>query len=81
MRPTLLALVAVLAATGAAIAQSPVSPAAGEITPALRAACEGDYKRLCAGVQPGGGRILQCLKTHGNEVSEGCRTALSEHRP
>ena len=29
---------------------------------ALRAACADDAQKLCAGVQPGGGRILTCLK-------------------
>src|SRR5271165_3599403 len=26
--------------------------------------CKGDAERLCPGVQPGGGRIIKCLKAH-----------------
>jgi len=31
---------------------------------AIRAACAEDAKKLCAGVQPGGGRIVACLREH-----------------
>src|SRR5260370_29481549 len=31
---------------------------------AIRAACAQDAQKLCAGVQPGGGRIVACLKEH-----------------
>ena len=38
--------------------------------------CKADYERLCPGVQPGGGRIIGCLKAHKEEVSIGCGKAL-----
>ncbi len=38
--------------------------------------CKADYERLCPGVQPGGGRIIACLKEHKEEVSIGCGKAL-----
>jgi hypothetical protein len=38
--------------------------------------CKADYERLCPGVQPGGGRILGCLKAHKEEISIGCGKAL-----
>ena len=38
--------------------------------------CKGDAARLCPGVEPGGGRILGCLKEHKMEVSVGCAKAL-----
>ena len=41
-----------------------------------RAACASDLQRLCAGVQPGGGRIIACLKQHKDEVSDGCKQAI-----
>jgi hypothetical protein len=37
-----------------------------------------DVERLCKGVEPGGGRIKDCLKTHENEMSVGCAKALQE---
>lgn len=42
---------------------------------ALRAACMADAQRLCAGVQPGGGRIVSCLKEHKDSLSDRCRQA------
>ncbi len=44
---------------------------------ALRAACAGDAKQLCAGVQSGGGRILECLNAHNEALSPGCRQILA----
>jgi len=38
--------------------------------------CKADYERLCPGVQPGGGRIIRCLKAHKEEISIGCGKAL-----
>jgi hypothetical protein len=38
--------------------------------------CKADVARLCPGVQPGGGRIIGCLKAHKEEVSIGCGKAL-----
>jgi hypothetical protein len=39
----------------------------------LSGACLSDAKALCAGVQPGGGKIRACLKTHLKDLSEGCQ--------
>ena len=41
-----------------------------------QAACAGDVQRLCAGVPPGGGRIVACIKQHQAELSDGCKQAL-----
>jgi hypothetical protein len=38
--------------------------------------CKADFERLCPGVQPGGGRIIGCLKAHKEEISIGCGKAL-----
>lgn len=43
---------------------------------ALRTTCETDVKKLCAGIQPGGGRLLQCLKEHKDEVTPPCQASL-----
>jgi acetyl esterase/lipase len=39
-------------------------------------ACGPDYRRLCSGVRPGGGRILACLDDHRRQLSEGCGRVL-----
>ena len=47
---------------------------------ALRGACRADVEQLCAGVEPGGGRIMQCLREHQDRVSASCKSAISEAR-
>ena len=42
----------------------------------MMAACDEDVKRFCRAVQPGGGQILQCLQSHGQEVSDRCYQTL-----
>ncbi len=43
---------------------------------ALMTYCKADVARLCAGVEPGGGRMIKCLKSHKEEMSVGCAQAL-----
>ncbi|MCC3244222.1 cysteine rich repeat-containing protein [Methylocystis sp. WRRC1] len=38
--------------------------------------CKADVERLCAGIEPGGGRLPQCLKGHKEEMSVDCAQAL-----
>jgi hypothetical protein len=40
--------------------------------------CSTDVVSLCAGVKPGGGRVLACLQSHVGELSVGCSTILSK---
>jgi hypothetical protein len=44
----------------------------------LRSVCGGDVRSLCAGVQPGGGRIVQCLATKAASLSPACKEVLSQ---
>src|SRR5215469_11415774 len=55
-----LALFSLPGATLAAKAASPL------------AYCKEDAARICPGVEPGGGKLVGCLKQHENEVSIGC---------
>jgi hypothetical protein len=48
---------------------------------AIRAACGLDFRRLCAGVQRGGGRVVQCLMAHRAELSPACAADLAAVRP
>jgi hypothetical protein len=44
----------------------------------LRSACGGDVRSLCGGVQPGGGRIVQCLATKSASLSPACKEVLGQ---
>ena len=41
-----------------------------------RAACQGDAKKLCSGVTPGGGRILECLAKQKGNLSDPCKAVV-----
>jgi hypothetical protein len=48
-------------------------PGAGGATP-MEAACGSELQRYCSGVQPGQGRLILCLATRQNDVSDGCKS-------
>ena len=39
-------------------------------------ACLNDAKKLCPGVQPGGGKVRECLKTNVKDLSDDCKENL-----
>ncbi len=41
-----------------------------------RQACGADIKQLCAGVNPGEGRLKACVAEHFGQLSASCQTAL-----
>jgi len=43
----------------------------------VRSACGADIRTLCAGVQPGGGRIVQCVTSNAASLSPACRDVLA----
>src|SRR4051812_17235892 len=44
----------------------------------LRSACGADVRSICAGVAPGGGRIVQCLATQAAAISPACKDVLAQ---
>lgn len=42
----------------------------------LRSACSADIRTLCAGVAPGGGRIMQCIANRAANLSPACKDVL-----
>ena len=40
--------------------------------------CEEDADKYCLDVQPGQGKIVNCLKAHESEIKKSCSTALKE---
>jgi hypothetical protein len=63
------------AAAPAVIVLRPLRPR--EELMVLRSACGGDVRSLCGGVQPGGGRIVQCLARNAGSLSPACRDVLA----
>jgi hypothetical protein len=43
----------------------------------MHGACKADLDKLCPGVQPGGGRVFQCLREHQDQVSDSCKSAMA----
>jgi|SRR5262245_53173601 len=70
------------AAGGAAPAAAPVVIVLRPMLPreelfVMRSACGGDIRTLCAGVAPGGGRIMQCIANRAADLSPECRNVLT----
>jgi hypothetical protein len=78
-------------ATGATASTNPAASSAPAAAPlvlrpmrprevlfVLRSACGGDVRALCPGVDPGGGRIIECLATQSASLSPDCRGVLGQ---
>lgn len=63
------------AAAPAAIVLRPLRPR--EELFIVRSACGADIRSLCAGVQPGSGRIVQCIASNAASLSPGCKDVLA----
>ena len=57
--------------TGMALAQ----------TAAERAACQADFEKFCPGVEPGGGRVVECLAKQLDKLTPECKTVVEAHMP
>lgn len=42
----------------------------------VRIACHDDAQKLCANVERGGGRVVNCLISQKDKLSEACRRAM-----
>ena len=47
---------------------------------AQQGACKEDVDKLCKDVTPGGGKMVECLKTHQSELSPKCSSHLKQVR-
>ena len=45
---------------------------------AVAKACEADVKQFCADVKPGKGAIADCMKSHKDDLSDGCQEAMAK---
>jgi hypothetical protein len=69
------AAAAVPAAAPAVIVLRPLRPR--EELFIVRSACGADIRTLCAGVAPGGGRIVQCIASNAASLSPACKDVLA----
>ena len=44
----------------------------------MKEACGADIGKHCSTVEPGGGRIMQCLEQHQSEISPSCQQMLQK---
>jgi hypothetical protein len=42
-----------------------------------KTACRADYEKFCKDTQPGGGRIMKCLKANEASLSQPCKDAMA----
>jgi hypothetical protein len=52
------------------------SPAGAQDLKAAREACTPAYKKYCAGVMPGGGRVKKCLTDNLDKLDPACKAAV-----
>jgi hypothetical protein len=57
------------------------STAAMAQTAAERTACMADFEKYCAGVIPGGGRVIECLAKQVDKLTPECRKVVQSHAP
>jgi hypothetical protein len=69
------AIVITAGTAGASAAQN--QPQRHPVASGPSSACKADVEKLCAGVQPGGGRIRECMKAHRDQISDACKTAIA----
>lgn len=68
---------AVLAIAACSVGAASAQPRPTPEMQALMQACRPDYASLCSGVQPGGGRVIACLRAQDpGRLTPACREAL-----
>ena len=92
MLKQLIVAVALLAIAAPALAQTPGTPPASNTPPAaqkserhaardaMREACAADVANFCKDVQPGGGKLRECLHYNREHLSPGCLAAWQKLR-
>jgi hypothetical protein len=48
-----------------------------EVTPAIRAACESDVRRLCIGLNPSIAKVKSCVAAKFSQLAQKCQVELA----
>ncbi len=56
-----------------------VPSAASAVSLADELACKADAEKLCPGMTPGEGKILECLAPQKEKLSDACRAVVEKH--
>ena len=51
-----------------------------ELQPEVAPACAADAKKFCAGIHPGSGKIIECLKKNTDALAPDCKLTVAEGR-
>ncbi len=65
-----------IALTSAVVFVSLSSAAFAQDAQPHRGTCRADAEKLCAGIEHGGGRILNCLAAQKDKLSDDCRKSV-----
>ena len=44
----------------------------------MKGACRNDVQTLCGSIQPGGGRLRDCMSEHRSQLSNTCKLAIAD---
>jgi len=61
-------------------ARPPATPELRDARAAMRQACAPDIANICKDVEPGGRRIIECLRNNREHLSPGCLAAWQKLR-
>ena len=50
-------------------------------TAAEREACKADFEKYCSGVEPGGGRVIECLAKELDKLTPACQEVVKANMP
>lgn len=73
MKLSIVAALAVMVATPAMAEEFKLPP---EVTPQLRAACEGDVRRLCVGEKPTVSKVKRCVVSKFFQLGQRCQMEI-----
>ncbi len=75
-RKAVVSFVFIVAALVATSAMAAPAPGAGQGQG--NGPCSEDMAKFCKDVQPGGGRIMKCMKEHENDLSPACKQHIAQ---